>query len=378
MNICIDIYSLENRGDWLMFSAILEEVRKRAPKAIVSVPYRTYALDKFYYRNLNVLPLRTVRGWKDALRAGAEKLAALAGRRRRRVYDHEIDLVLFSPGFKYSDQITYRTPESDANEIKMWKGYSKKGRKIVFMPQAFGPFENESNRIHMNRLCEVASHFYAREESSYRYLTDVAGKQNAGKISVAPDFTCLYAGENFSLPYEKSSYVVVIPNRQMIAKTSCGGAFCDFIVKSVRHLHENNIKIVFLNHEGSGDDILISVFNAYIGNAGYVVTGVSGGVCKKIISESKLVLTARFHGLVSALSSGTAVLCTSWSHKYQELVKEMGCAKSCLDVSDSEAAFDTLQDALRNPSSYSSPSAHRLALQEKVKSMWNEILPAQA
>ena len=31
MNVCIDIYSLNNRGDWLMFEAALEQVRKRFP-----------------------------------------------------------------------------------------------------------------------------------------------------------------------------------------------------------------------------------------------------------------------------------------------------------------------------------------------------------
>lgn len=246
------------------------------------------------------------------------------------------------------------------------------------MPQAFGPFESEVNRAHMNRLCGMVTHFYAREDVSCRYLIDVLGEKNGHKISVAPDFTCLYGGEEFPLPCEKQNYVVVIPNRQMIAKTSSGGAYCDFMVRVVRYLHENGVKIVFLNHEGAGDDILISVFNAYIGNAGHVVTGVSGGVCKKVISNARLVLTARFHGLVSALSSGTPVICTSWSHKYQELVREMGCVKSCLDVSKSEEAFKALQDALQNPSSYSSPQSCRSALCEKVTAMWDEILPVQA
>jgi colanic acid/amylovoran biosynthesis protein len=220
-------------------------------------------------------------------------------------------------------------------------------------------------------VCEFADHIYAREETSFRYITEALGESAAGKVSVAPDFTCLYKGEPYSLLFKEKDYVVIIPNRQMLAKTGVGGNYCDFIIRVVRFLRENGIKTVFLNHEGEGDGFLISVFNAYIGNSGHVVTNVSGGECKKVISGAKLVLTARFHGLVSALSEGVPVLCTSWSHKYQELVTEMGCGNSCVDISSREEAFGVFLDSFEHPDKYSSPVRNRLVLGEKVKEMWD-------
>ena len=43
---------------------------------------------------------------------------------------------------------------------------------------------------------------------------------------------------------------------------------------------------------------------------------------KNFIKHSCITITARFHGLVSALSTGTPAMAVGWSHKYKELLSD--------------------------------------------------------
>ena len=43
---------------------------------------------------------------------------------------------------------------------------------------------------------------------------------------------------------------------------------------------------------------------------------------KNCIKHSYVTITARFHGLVSALSTGTPAMAVGWSHKYKELLSD--------------------------------------------------------
>ena len=54
--VCIDIISLVNRGDWLMFEAILQEVRQRIPSALIGVPESTYLKNDAIYHKKSPSP----------------------------------------------------------------------------------------------------------------------------------------------------------------------------------------------------------------------------------------------------------------------------------------------------------------------------------
>ena len=375
MNVLLDIISLVNRGDWLMFEAMLEQIRARRPEANVGVPEQTYNLNPYFYAQKVVVPVINPVGKSEWLRKCIIKTGAFLLHRRRPLYSNEIDLVLFSPGFRFSDQFGMPPNEFIDYEQKWFGSFSKRGHRFYFMPQAFGPFASEANMSRIRRLLSFATHIYPRERTSYENILPLAPIPD--KVSISPDFTCLYKGEPYELPFAKGNYVVVVPNRQMLVRASEGiaGKYCEFMFRLVRWLKEHGENIVLLNHEGANDIGLIEVLNAAIDNTAHTVCGVSGGACKSVIAEAKLVVTSRFHGLISALAEGSPALCTSWSHKYQELVDEMGCRHSCLDLKSVEKAMETVEDALHCPGRYSSSAAKRAELERKVLSMWDEILP---
>lgn len=372
-NVLLDIYSLANRGDWLMFEAMLEQVRARRPSATVCVPERTFCMDRAFYESKNVLPMVSSCGKREWLRKAALKIGALMLLRSRPVFAEEVDTVLFSPGFRFSDQFGDCPEAFIENEYSYFLRLARNGARIYFMPQAFGPFETDQSQKRIQRLGRLATHIYAREATSLTYLANVLPATD--NISVCPDFTCLYRGEPCNLPFSPKSYVAIIPNRKMLVRAPAGIAekYCEFMVQLVRELTRKNENIVFLNHEGIGDKGIIEFLNASIDNKGYVVDNVSGGACKSVITGAKLVVTSRFHGLVSALSEAAPALCTSWSHKYQELVREMGCPDACLNLRNVNGALSTVWDAFENPKRYISSEAKRADLRRCIINMWNEI-----
>ncbi len=378
MNILLDICSLENRGDWLMFEAMLEQVRSRRPMARIGVPEWVYNLNPGIYAPKGVVPVINPVGKSEWLRKTMTKVGAFLLRRRRPLFSDEIDLVLFSPGFRFSDQFEVPPERYLVAEQKWFGSFRKKGRRFYFMPQAFGPFSVEATKLRMKRLFALATHIYPREKTSYASVLPLVSDSSA--VSVSPDFTCLYRGEDYPLPFGKREYVVVIPNRQMLVRAPDGiaGKYCDFMLSLIRRLRVRGENIVLLNHEGTSDIGLIEVLNASIDNSGLAVCGVSGGACKSVIAGAKLVVTSRFHGLVSALSEGVPALCTSWSHKYQELVGEMDCPQSCISLKSVDDALCVVEDALAMPEKYTSSASARATLERRVLAMWDEIIPVES
>jgi len=282
-----------------------------------------------------------------------------------------VDLLLFTPGFRFSDQFGDLGEGFFGGEVRHFRSFSKKGRRMVFLPQAFGPFESPRWKQHIRECCDIADQIYAREVVSYKHLAAVL--PDMSKVSIAPDFTCLYHGEPHPLPFASKDYVVVIPNRQMIVRSPYPSQYCDFMIGLVRLLVARKENIVLLNHEGAADIGLIEVLNAAIGNQGTIVSNISGGACKSVIAGAKLVVTSRFHGLVSSLTESVPSLCTSWSHKYQELVSELGCLASCVNLEDSKSALAIVEEALKTPTKFSAGKTELATYYETVSSMWREV-----
>lgn len=347
-SVRIDVYDFTNRGDWMMLEAILEQVRGRLPFARVSVPDAAYAQQ---------------RDWCDA-RGVVPASSVPAG---------DVDLVFFSPGFRFSDQFGDCPPQILRYYADYFGGFTARGRLVVFLPQAFGPFTRPSVRRSLKICFRFADLVYAREATSLAHLRRVFPRSR--KIRRAPDFTCLLHAPSAPCPRDPGGYVVLIPNVNMVlhAEPSVAAAYRGFMSALARHLTERGEKAVWLNHEGKNDEPLFAELNAALGNPLAVESGLTGSGCKAVIGGAKLVITSRFHGLVSGLTEGVPTLCTSWSHKYGELLDELGCRGNLLDVNDLGAATAAVDAALADPSRFA-PTPDRLeALRHEVYRMWDEI-----
>ena len=345
-NVLIDVASLDNRGDWLMFESVLEQVRGRLPRAVVYVSQGAYLKTPKYFADRKILPL---------------------------IDPASIDLMLFAPGFRFSDQFGVPSEEIARKQARYYGEFNKPGRKMVFLPQAFGPFESKISALRVKLSTAPADLVFAREKTSHDYLASKIDRLE--RLSIAPDFTCLYHPEECKTPYPRGSYVVVVPNMRMIDRSdeSTAARYREFSVKLLKALLARGESIVLLNHEGPGDTVLLTEFNAATGGSCKIVDNVSAGTCKSIISGAKLVVTSRFHGFVSALSEGVPTFCTSWSHKYKELAEEFGCPGSCLSLSDVDAAVGTAMDGLVHPDACRASAKAIATVRKRVQDMWDKV-----
>src|SRR5690606_4838357 len=107
------------------------------------------------------------------------------------VRDIDVDVILDASGFAYGDQWgAYKLKSRLGKHIRSWK---KNGKKVVLLPQAFGPFSSPEIRTEISRVLQHADLVFARDQQSYQYLQEFL--PNSAKLILAPDFTNLVTGK---------------------------------------------------------------------------------------------------------------------------------------------------------------------------------------
>jgi len=377
--VLIDVEGFLNRGDQLMLDAAYRQVRARIPGAAVAVPLKVYLENPSWCIQRRIVPmLKFDRKAKRRLRQKIHRF--IYGRVMHRtgfVLPDEIDLVLFAAGFNYGDQLAdLYTPANIDEEVRYFASFTKPGRKFILLPQALGPFRTPQAKEKMARLYPYVDIVYAREEVSAANFREIF--PDAKNLRTVPDFTCLCEPPDEPIRMKAKSYVALIPNMRMVDRTDedVSRGYMTFCVELVRALAGRGETVVLLNHEGRGDETLCHEINAHFGNGLTVLSGLSGVDCKAVIAGAKLVVSSRFHGVVSGLSEGVPTLCTSWSHKYGELLKEHGRPGNVLDVLNVEKSVAAVCDALDHPGAYASSPGCADRIRTRVLDMWDEIFSA--
>jgi len=120
------------------------------------------------------------------------------------------------------------------------------------------------------------------------------------------------------------------------------------LLEAIAHYRQRGLRPVFLNHEGLEDRNLISSINRQLVEPLSVIEEDDPLVIKGIISSASAVFCSRYHGCVSALSSGIPCIGTSWSHKYDALYQDYDVSNYLLDADADEAHVQRVIDASLN------------------------------
>jgi colanic acid/amylovoran biosynthesis protein len=363
-----------NKGAELMLLSVLDRVVREMPDAdLVMAP----DLKKAPYRKRAVLGLYQ-KVWFQRYRVQWGCLGGLVPRGMREffglVLDSEVDAVLDASGFSYSDQVGLSSIRGTAKALKKWK---KQGTKVILLPQAFGPFENERIRSSMRYIADNADLIFARDEISYNYLIDIAGEKE--HIRIAPDFTCLLDGNAPESFDRHESRFCIIPNHRMLEKTSARDAagYVSFLGKCCRYLHDRDQKPFFLIHEGDRD---LEIARSVIDDIGIDIEIIIEGdplIIKGILGGCYGVISSRFHGLVSSLSQGIPALAVGWSHKYEMLFKDYRFTDGLLSVTAPDREIENRIDQLIDKDSHDKLSASLIGEAQKQKDltgrMWDSV-----
>ena len=265
------------------------------------------------------------------------------------ITEKDIDVILDASGFAYGEQWGVKSLAHTAKEISRFK---KQGKIYIFLPQAFGPFEQPKLKQLASQVFSQANLVFPRDNNSYQAVVGCHKKINKGShIIQSPDFTCLVEPKPFvelTNSFEKQSehkkQVCFIPNNKMVSsfhhnKASGDQAqYIDFFVQAGRFYHQQGWQVVLLNHEGGEDQQLCQKIAQQLSEDQLIIIkeGLSATDIKAYIGSVDAVVSSRFHGCVSALTQGIPCLATSWSHKYQMLFQEYGMGENVINFKVAE------------------------------------------
>ncbi|SDK74065.1 colanic acid/amylovoran biosynthesis protein [Franzmannia pantelleriensis] len=364
-----------NKGAELMLYAVMQKIKERYPDAtLVMAPTHSNASQPFHkFAPLGIFPKASL--WRKGIQFG--RLANFIPKNLRDMYglvlDREVDVVLDAAGFSYSDQWGVSRCRELASSSKKWK---RNGTKVILLPQALGPFKDPKIQGFVKEWASNVDLIFAREEDSYRYLTDITGEKN--KISIYPDFTNLIKGE---LPVEYDSAdkrVALVPNYRMIDRTSKeeSEAYLPFMIQCAKYLVEKKSQPFVLVHEGENDGMLARKISEAVGGIP-IVTETNPLKIKGILGSCEATVGSRFHGLVSTLSQGVPSLATGWSHKYRRLFDDYGFSEGIISVLDSEEEVRKKIDLITKDENLDSLKKQLIersqVLKSKSEEMWAHV-----
>lgn len=371
MNIEISGVYPANRGALLMLEAIRARIMDAFPDAKLAVPLDWTGADRLRYgvwgtrgSQTNNLSLRVLERapWKFRDRATF-------------VRSDEIDVLLDASGFGYGDFWGInKLQQRLSNRLDVWK----KGRKkAILLPQALGPFETPNIAHEFRRAAEQLDLIYVRDAASLAYVEKIL--PNGFPVRRAPDFTNLLDPD---LPKRLShlrgaSYV--IPNEKIV--TGKGDAtlsrYITFLMDSIGALRESGRDPAILLHEGRNDVRLAEAVNARLDRPAPIVDEPDALVTKAVIGAADLIISSRFHGLVSALSAGVPAMACGWSHKYRELMVDYGCEDAIVDLVNTEKSKEEILGFLEkagDPTFRDDIAAKANREKSKSLAMWDEVL----
>lgn len=232
------------------------------------------------------------------------------------------------------------------------------GRPVVKVAQALGPFHERLNRFaakavlpHVTTICARG----ARTEENLRGL-------GLGNVVRAADlaFTVAVSDEDLRwagrLLGAHQNGILVFPSAVVHQYASRQGrdytaTMAGFIDSTVERGHQ----VIVLPHSvrtGEGpsrmNDVPVckQIYERVAGKSSclLITDDLPPEVLRAVVASSSVVISSRFHAMVSALATRTPVIVVGWSHKYQEVLDEFEVAGCSLD--HSELDTDTLSDRL--------------------------------
>ena len=373
--ILIDNLGFVNKGDQLMIESVVKMIKKHRPNAQIVLSRDAFYQNPNYCIQNGIYPLQPKRGGLKKIRY--DLAINLLINKLWLITPDMVDVILDCRGYHLGDPWIKNPLEGELGYseylLNYYKQFSKPSCKLILLPQALGPFRNEESKKCIKIVADRAMRIYAREKVSYMHLEQ--NLPTMSNVSMCPDFTCLhYPNETAPIQIPKD-YVLIIPNSRMVDQTSdkVSTNYLFFLKTITEHLSNLGENVYFLNHEGIDDERLLQELNLILQQPLPIITKQTGIDIKKLIMDSKLLITARFHGAVSGLTQGVPTLCTSWSHKYAELLHEHQCDCNLLNVLDVDDAKNIISDALKNPHKYSSKVGCVENVETGVTRMWEEV-----
>lgn len=286
------------------------------------------------------------------------------------------ELILDAAGFAHSDQFGPLYSEL------LWRRYQRAkaaGKKIVLLPQAFGPFANKQVAAVVKQIVQLADLVYARDPISYEHLVGLGLNGRCTHIKTAPDFTNLVTVPTFPGMPSIENQPCIIPNNRMMEKTDSDirANYVSFLAVIIKLLQARGLQPFLLIHETQSDYPLAHLVQAQLDKPVSIVQEANALRIKWIIGRSSIVVGSRYHGLINGLTQNIPSLATGWSHKYEMLLAEYNCSRYLVSpLMPEDQVAELLNEMLEDPDR-TAFIANLQAANERLKTvtrtMWAEV-----
>jgi colanic acid/amylovoran biosynthesis protein len=373
MNIEIRGINFFNKGSELMLEAVLNKLREEIPGALFVMEVSAFSARSKYRQKGIYSKVTSKKGF--SLQNIFTLIPPFILKRWHYIPERKIDIVLDCSGFAFGDVWgAGKAWNRIGKHILKWK---KQGKKVIMLPQAFGPFVNKGLIKEMKHILLYTDLVFARDEISYKHLKQL---YDSDKIICAPDFTNLVEGRPPSYFDIENYQVAIIVNSKMTEEqmTKDAGVYINFLHRIITLIKKLNFKPYFLIHATDTDIAVAEMVNQKLRIKLPVIAEENPILLKGIIAQSTAVITSRFHGLVSCLSQAVPCLATNWSHKYEMLLKDYNYSEGLLDVNCSdELLIEKVKSILAEPSrGMIIKKLHDHSMKQKQLSMqmWKQVL----
>ncbi|MDC0049821.1 polysaccharide pyruvyl transferase family protein [Verrucomicrobia bacterium] len=232
------------------------------------------------------------------------------------VTDSQITHYVDISGFAYGDP--WGVKKARKRLGKKVKKLNREGKPYYLLPQAFGPFTDPELQREMKLIGSNASLLCARDSVSLAHLKDL-GLENAEQF---PDITfALDTNDRTTPDIKHSPYGCLIVNNKLVSSSTMQkNDLLDLFTASGKCMQKHGVSPQVLLHEPKEDKDLADELTQALDCP--IIELEDARDIKNCIKHSYVTVTARFHGLVSALSTGTPAMAIGWSHKYKELLTD--------------------------------------------------------
>ncbi|MEO0559482.1 MAG: polysaccharide pyruvyl transferase family protein [Bacteroidota bacterium] len=249
-------------------------------------------------------------------------------------------------GFLFSDQ---RGTAGDPL-LPVVDTFARRGKPFVFLPQAWGPFEDPRVHALAKRAISSATLTFARDDISRDYIRQLDAD---GLVEQASDIAFLFRASPDGrqlvarLGLDPGRPIVAIaPNMRVYERTGGEGSdnlYGQALTQIGRSFLDQSVQILLVPHEilpasetRHDDRYLCQLIADTLGaeDVGAVTEDCSAADLKAMIGVCELMIGSRFHALIAALSSGVPSVAVGWAHKYPELLAEFGLETYVLDHSN--------------------------------------------
>lgn len=288
----------------------------------------------------------------------------------------ESDLLLDIGGITFSDGREKFLP---FNILTIWPAMLL-GVPVIKLAQAVGPFKHSLNRFCARLFLMRCQHIFARGEKTAEFLADLGYPKE--KSDTVADTAFLYQPD-FSLSHENEGRVeelvervkslkkkLVVFSPSILVEMQSAKKGLDYAGKFfdlMQSLDSKGYHFIFIpnaTREGSdkthNNDLLTlermraqaesgTLPSSILDAVDWVIYDVNTASVRKIISNADVLVTSRYHAMISGLSLAVPTVVIGWSHKYRETMDYFGLGKYSMDFGNTSIDLPQIvKEALDN------------------------------